>query len=97
MKSKADKHREAGTLDAFRARQRASRASTVAYQQRMRDAPPEPIDEDRLIIEMAMIQTLLDAVQLLTALRDDSQDSQRKAIDDMAQRLLTMASSIKQD
>ncbi len=38
MKSKADKHREAGTLDAFRARQAASRAGTARYQERAAEA-----------------------------------------------------------
>ena len=42
MKTKADKHREAGTLDAFRARQAASRASTARYQEARLNAPREP-------------------------------------------------------
>lgn len=38
MKTKADKHREAGTLDRFRARQAASRAGTAKYQLALREA-----------------------------------------------------------
>ena len=34
MKTKADKHREAGTLEQFRARQAASRQSTKAWQEK---------------------------------------------------------------
>jgi hypothetical protein len=48
MKTKADKHREAGTLDAFRARQAASRAGTARWQQQLWDAPREPTLEERV-------------------------------------------------
>lgn len=54
MKTKADKHREAGTLDQFRARQAASRADTLRYQQRMVDRSmlPSPIDAIQRAIEL---------------------------------------------
>jgi len=42
MKSKADKHREAGTLEQFRARQAASRAGAARYQERKRSEPATP-------------------------------------------------------
>jgi len=58
MKTKADKHREAGTLDAFRRRQAASRAGTRRYQERMAKEAEEraagPTDEE---IRMAMVMT----------------------------------------
>jgi hypothetical protein len=58
MKSKADKHREAGTLEAFRARQAASRAGTARYQERLRT---EANDERRGDAEMrAVLQAVVD-------------------------------------
>jgi hypothetical protein len=54
MKTKADKHREAGTLAQFRARQAASREGTARYQQRMVGLPllPSPTDAIQRAIEL---------------------------------------------
>lgn len=58
IKSKADKHREAGTLEAFRARQAASRAGTARHQERV---CTEANDERRPDAEMrAILQAVVD-------------------------------------
>lgn len=41
MMTKAEKHKRAGTLDEFRARQAASRQGTLRYQDRMRSQREE--------------------------------------------------------
>lgn len=49
---------------------------------------------DELIIKMAMVQTIADAVELLLYLRSESSSVHHKRIDEMIQRLTTMAQAI---
>ena len=46
--SKAERHRRAGTLDQFRARQEASRAGAAAAEKRRAQEPREPTLEERI-------------------------------------------------
>lgn len=50
MKTKADKHREAGTLDQFRARQAVSRASEDRRRDRVQSEPPSTTQDDLAVL-----------------------------------------------
>lgn len=75
LKTRADKHREAGTLDQFRARQAASRASEDRRRERVRAEPPKTTQDDLA----ALLREVLDS----SACDDDLRSSIDAALENM--------------